>query len=287
MGRLAKAWWLAGGTLVLAIALAFVSILSACPSDLGSTAEVSAPRPHPAESPLHEAETPLQTARSLEWRRPRFEERKDERYAMVSNQIAGGVVKAKAVLDAMRNVPRHLFVPPGHQGKAYWDRPLPIGEGQTISQPYIVAYMTQVLMLKHGDTVLEIGTGSGYQAAVLSELTPRVYTVEIIEKLAKEASKRLDRLGYDTIKTMHGDGYYGWEKHEPFDAIIVTAAAGHVPPPLTKQLKSGGRLVIPLGDPFSTQWLVVVKKHEDGTFTSRILMPVRFVPMTGRVRRGE
>jgi protein-L-isoaspartate(D-aspartate) O-methyltransferase len=185
------------------------------------------------------------------------------------------------VLQAMQKVPRHEFVPPAERRYAYENRPLPIGYGQTISQPYIVAIMTNLLELEPNDRVLEIGTGSGYQAAILAELAAHVYSIEIIPELAERARAVLDRLGYQQVQTRVGDGYYGWEDQAPFDAIIVTAAAGHVPPPLIRQLKPGGRMLIPVGSRFMTQQLVVVEKASDATITTRLLMPVRFVPLTG------
>jgi protein-L-isoaspartate(D-aspartate) O-methyltransferase len=221
------------------------------------------------------------------WDRPRFEERGEDRHRMVRRQIADRGVTDEDVLDAMRHVPRHEFVPDRYAGSAYADRPLPIGQGQTISQPYIVAFMTEQLQLKAGDRALEIGTGSAYQAAVLSEITPHVYTIEIIEELAKQASKRLDELGYKTVKPKTGDGYFGWKDHAPFDAIIVTAAAGHIPPPLLKQLKKGGRMIIPVGGTYEVQYLILVQKDERGELSSEQLMPVRFVPMTGRAQEGK
>ena len=197
-----------------------------------------------------------------------------------------GVDKGRQALDArvlavMDKVPRHLFVPSGEVAHAYENRPLPIGHGQTISQPYIVALMTDLMRVEPGATVLEIGTGSGYQAAILSELAGRVYTIEIIEPLAREATERLRNGHYDRVTVKIGDGYYGWEEHAPFDAIIVTAAASHVPPPLVKQLKPGGRMIVPVGAQFLTQYLTVVEKNRDGTITTRQTLPVRFVPLTG------
>jgi len=186
------------------------------------------------------------------------------------------------VLAALGKVPRHAFVPPDLRGAAYFNRPLPIGYGQTISQPYIVAVMTDLLKPRPGDRVLEVGTGSGYQAAVLAELVERVYTIEIIEALGKQAAARLRSLGYDNVTVRIGDGYYGWKEHAPFDAIIVTAAAGHIPPPLIAQLKPGGRMVIPVGSRFFVQQLVVVNKDKQGNITTRQTLPVRFVPLTGR-----
>ena len=185
------------------------------------------------------------------------------------------------VLGAMNTVPRHEFVPSGQKPYAYENRPLPIGYGQTISQPYIVAAMTELLKPGPGQTVLEIGTGSGYQAAVLAGLTQTVYTIEIVEALARQATERLHRLGYANVHVRSGDGYFGWPEAGPFDAIVVTAAASHVPPPLLRQLKPGGRMVIPVGAPFMTQQLMLIEKERDGTLKTRQMMAVRFVPLTG------
>jgi protein-L-isoaspartate(D-aspartate) O-methyltransferase len=185
------------------------------------------------------------------------------------------------VLSAMGKVQRHLFVPAGQQRYAYENRPLPIGHGQTISQPYIVALMTDLMRVEPADVVLEIGTGSGYQAAVLAELTKSVFTIEIVEPLGKSAAERLQRLGYRQAQVKVADGYYGWPEHAPFDAIIVTAAASHVPPPLVRQLKPGGRMVIPVGTAFLTQHLMLVEKQRDGSVVSRQILPVQFVPLTG------
>jgi protein-L-isoaspartate(D-aspartate) O-methyltransferase len=223
----------------------------------------------------------------LVWDRPRFDERKDERLAMVRETITERDVEDEAVLDAMRQVPRHRFVPEGYSRLAYADQPLPIGLGQTISQPYVVAFMTEMLNLKPGDKVLEVGTGGGYQAAVLSELTPHVFTIEILRELAEKAAERLKALGYKTVEVKQGDGYYGWKEHGPFDAIIVTAAAGHVPPPLLGQLKPGGRMAIPVGGVFEVQHLLLVTKDEEGRVRSKRVLPVQFVPMTGRVQGGD
>mgnify|MGYP005843259821 CR=1 FL=1 len=185
------------------------------------------------------------------------------------------------VLEAMGRVPRHEFVPKGLRGRAYENRPLPIGYGQTISQPYIVALMTDLLRVSPGDKVFELGAGSGYQAAVLAELGARVYTVEIVPALGEQARERLERLGYRDVAVRVGDGYYGWEEHAPFDAVVVTAAASHIPPPLVRQLKPGGRMVIPVGSPFQTQQLTWLEKSEAGAVTTRQLLPVLFVPVTG------
>jgi protein-L-isoaspartate(D-aspartate) O-methyltransferase len=185
------------------------------------------------------------------------------------------------VIAAMEKVERHRFVPDAPATVAYLNRPLPIGYGQTISQPFIVALMTDLMQVKPGDKVLEIGTGSGYQAAVLAEIAGSVYSIEIIAPLGKQAGERLKSLGYRNVQTRVGDGYYGWPDAAPFDAIIVTAAASHVPPPLLKQLKPGGRMVIPLGTQFMTQYLMLVEKQQDGSVKTRQILPVRFVPLTG------
>ena len=202
------------------------------------------------------------------------------RERMVRTQIEARGVRDSKVLAALRKVPRHRFVPANLERRAYDDTPLPIGYGQTISQPYIVAYMTEVLELSGNEKVLEIGTGSGYQAAVLAEITPHVFTIEIIPELAGRARRTLDETGYGFVKTRTGDGYYGWEEESPFDGIIVTAASGHVPPPLLNQLKPGGKIVIPIGGPYEVQMLTLVEKMGDGTFGTTQLLPVRFVPFT-------
>jgi protein-L-isoaspartate(D-aspartate) O-methyltransferase len=186
-----------------------------------------------------------------------------------------------AVRDALGKVPRHLFVGEDMQPYAYQNRPLPIGHGQTISQPYIVAVMTELLDAKSGDKVLEIGTGSAYQAAVLGAVGAEVYTIEIVEPLAEAARDRIARLGLQNIHTRTGDGYYGWPEAAPFDAVLVTAAASHIPPPLIKQLKPGGRMLIPVGDRFNVQQLVLVEKGLDQKVKTRQLLPVSFVPLTG------
>ncbi|MBA2622482.1 MAG: protein-L-isoaspartate(D-aspartate) O-methyltransferase [Chthoniobacterales bacterium] len=191
------------------------------------------------------------------------------------------------VLDAMRTVPRHWFVPEGMQRDAYADRPLPIGYGQTISQPYIVAMMTELLDPKPGSKILEVGTGSGYQAAVLTKFTPNVHTIEIVQPLQKQALPRLQRFGLAPDQVLHGDGYFGLEKEAPFDGIIVTAAADHIPPPLLQQLRPGGRMIIPVGPVHATQRLVVVEKDPAGKVRSRTVHPVRFVPLTGGPRGPE
>lgn len=188
---------------------------------------------------------------------------------------------SRRVMEAMGKVARHEFVPDHLRQSAYQNRPLPIGYGQTISQPYIVALMTDLIEVKEGGTVLEVGTGSGYQAAILAECGATVYTMEIIPELTDLAEKRLKRLGYSGIEVRVGDGYDGWPEHGPYDAIIVTAAASHVPPPLLAQLKPGGKMIIPVGGPFMTQHLMLVEKAPDARVTTRQILPVLFVPLTG------
>jgi protein-L-isoaspartate(D-aspartate) O-methyltransferase len=185
------------------------------------------------------------------------------------------------VMQAMEMVPRHEFVPESQRRAAYENRPLPIGHGQTISQPYIVALMTDLLNPQPDDVMLEVGTGSAYQAAVLAALVARVYTVEIVEPLAASAAQRLQRLGVENVTVKHADGYYGWKEHAPFDGIIVTAAGAQIPPPLVRQLKPGGRMILPVGGRFTAQYLVLVEKHADGRVTTEQLLPVMFVPLTG------
>lgn len=205
----------------------------------------------------------------------------EAREAMVKSQLLTRDVTDARVLEAMARVPRHEFVPTGHRSLAYQDQPLPIGQGQTISQPYIVAIMTQLAKLDAGSRVLEIGTGSGYQAAILAEVAGEVYSIEIVEPLAQRAEKTLRRLGYDKIKLRTGDGYAGWPTAAPFDAIIVTAAPPRVPEPLRMQLRDGGRLVVPVGDRY--QELLVITRAGD-SFVERKEFPVRFVPMTGEAQ---
>jgi protein-L-isoaspartate(D-aspartate) O-methyltransferase len=220
------------------------------------------------------------------------DDRAEERRRMVATvestalAIGGGTDDARLdarVLDAMRTVPRHAFVPAQAAHLAYADRPIPIGRGQTISQPYIVALMTHLLKVEPDDRVLEIGTGSGYQAAVLAQLAREVYSVEIVAELGNRAAQTLARLGYANVATRIGDGYHGWEEHAPYDRVIVTAAPDHIPPALVAQLKPGGRLVIPVGsiDPGAQiQELMVIEKAADGTTARASIIPVRFVPLT-------
>jgi protein-L-isoaspartate(D-aspartate) O-methyltransferase len=210
----------------------------------------------------------------------------DAREAMVRRDIRGRGISDPQVLAAMGTVPRHLFVPPELREHAYADRPLPIGEGQTISQPYIVALMTEALELTAEAKVLEIGTGSGYQAAILSGIAASVFTVEIKDKLHRTSTRVLAQNGYDNVTTRHGDGYFGWESEAPFDGIMITAAVDHIPPPLLRQLKDGGCLVLPLGNPFSYQNLVRVTRA-GADVTVRQITGVLFVPMTGHALEAD
>lgn len=255
---------------------------STATQEASSTQPGTATQPGVATRPAEPYERPLP---------PASREHERLRHRMVETQIEAHwdgrpAVKDEQVLEAMRAAPRHVFVPDRHRGQAYRDMPLPIGHGQTISQPYIVALMTELLELTSESKVLEIGTGSGYQAAVLAHLTPHVYSIEIIEPLAENAQEVLEAQGYDEAQCRHGDGYHGWPEAAPFDTIIVTAAAGHLPPPLWEQLAPGGRIVIPIGDPMGVQRLVVVTKTPEGKRETRSVMPVRFVPLT-RAGSGE
>jgi protein-L-isoaspartate(D-aspartate) O-methyltransferase len=202
-----------------------------------------------------------------------------QREKMVSDQIEERGIRDQHVLRAMREVERHWFVPENNRSNSYEDRPLGIGYGQTISQPYIVAYMTEMLKLQSNSRVLEIGTGSGYQAAVLAKIVKEVYTIEIVSQLGDSAAARLKRLGYKNVSVKNADGYHGWNENSPFDAIMVTAAAEFIPPPLIQQLKEGGRMIIPIGSPYLTQWLMLVEK-KNGKMTTKRLIPVSFVPFT-------
>ena len=265
---------------VVALGVFWVVRRRAIGEDVGGPVPTQ-PADVPATGPVPRATTrasqPRSAPASKPWSPPRFRARLAERKKMVAT-IRAYRLKDQAVLRAMAEVPRHEFVPANVSGSAYSDTPLPIGYGQTISQPYIVAEMTRVLGLGPKSRVLEIGTGSGYQAAVLTEFTRHVYTIEIVKPLADAARKRLRRLGYTAVKVGHADGYYGWKRHAPFDAIIVTAAAGQIPPPLIRQLAPGGRMIIPVGPVFATQSLMLVTKDKAGTVRSRSLMAVRFVP---------
>ncbi len=205
------------------------------------------------------------------------------RAEMVATQLVARDIVDPRVIDAMRRVPRHLFVPPSVRDHAYGDGPLPIGHGQTISQPYIVALMTQLVDAAPSKKALDVGTGSGYQAAVLAELVQRVYSIEIVEPLAVEARQRLQQLGYENITVRHGDGYLGWPSEAPFDVIVVAAAPDHLPPALVEQLARGGKMVIPVGAGF--QELMLIEKDAAGEISQRTIAPVSFVPMTGAAER--
>ncbi len=218
---------------------------------------------------------------------PAFAQQTKEREEMVATQIQARDINDPNVLKAMRIVPRHAFVPDSEQRYAYADHPLPIGFDQTISQPYIVAFMTEALKLKPDSKVLEIGTGSGYQAAVCAEIAAEVYTIEIVEGLAKRAEEKLKELGYPNVFVRAGDGYFGWPEKAPFDAIIGTAAAERIPPPLIEQLALGGRMILPYETKQGFQYLVLVTKDEKGNISKRNVMPVMFVPMTGEVTKPE
>ena len=209
-----------------------------------------------------------------------------QRKRMVEEQIAYRGVKDKEVLEAMEMVPRHLFIPEENRSYSYYDQPVPIGFGQTISQPYIVAFMTELLRVGKDDVVLEVGAGSGYQAAILARLVKQVYTMEIIEELGKEAFMRLKALGYDNVEVKIGDGYKGWPEHAPYDAIIVTAAAAQIPQPLIDQLKPGGRMVIPVGGVYEVQDLMLITKDASSKVIKKSIIPVRFVPLT-RTKKGN
>ena len=207
-----------------------------------------------------------------------------QRLEMVARHIAGEGIADSATLRAMRDVPRHEFVPANLRDEAYENHPLPIGLGQTISQPYIVGYMTEVVRPRPGMRILEVGTGSGYQAAVLAATGAEVYTIEIFRALADAARTRLARLGYNNVSVRHGDGHDGWPEKAPFDAIVVTAAASHIPPALPRQLKPGGRMVIPVGSVYGAQYLILVEKDAKGKLRTRNLLPVAFVPMLSGLR---
>ena len=265
---------IAGVMLLIAMALtAVITAQTKPPSDAAQEAEANQTREKDQASSFEPPSPPASAQRT------------EERRRMVETQITssrnGRVrIRDEGVLAAMRTAPRHIFVPEKIRSRAYDDTPLPIGYGQTISQPYIVALMTELLELTPESRVLEIGTGSAYQAAVLAQCTPYVYTIEIIKPLAERAETVLREQGYDTVATRQADGYHGWPDAAPFDGIIVTCASGHLPPPLWEQLKPGGRIVIPIGGPYELQRLIVMTKNQDGTRRSRTVISVRFVPMT-------
>ncbi|UCF00348.1 MAG: protein-L-isoaspartate(D-aspartate) O-methyltransferase, partial [Planctomycetota bacterium] len=250
--------------------LLLIVILLTISADKSSPKQRQKPAEEKAKSEEKQEEKDKKTSRP-EHKHPAFSERKRERERMVAKDIQWRDVSDPNVLDSMRIVPRHAFVRDRDLRRAYNDTPLPIGLGQTISQPYIVAYMTEALKLSPKFKVLEIGTGSGYQAAVCAEIVKEVYTIEILEELADLAKKRLKDLGYKNVSVKASDGYFGWAEYGPFDAIIVTCAAGFVPPPLVKQLKAGGRMILPVGSPFGAQWLVLITKDDKGKVQSKEL----------------
>lgn len=257
-------------------------------AEQGTMADSNQPPAEPNQPPGQKLEDPndKKVLRPTH-KHPAFTERVIERARMVDWQIEARTIKDPNVLSAMRTVPRHVFVRSTEQRYAYTDNPLPIGYQQTISQPYIVAFMTEALKLDPNSVVFEVGTGSGYQAAVCAEICREVYTIEIVEELAETAKKRLKELGYPNVFTKAGDAFFGWPEHAPFDAIIGTAAAGRIPEPLIEQLKPDGRMILPYGSPRGFQYLVLLTKDKDGNVRKRNVMPVRFVPMTGEVQKPE
>ncbi len=279
------------------LSTALVVLVAACPMSLVTSTEClgdgSVGLEEPSQKAAPEAKSGQSPTTATLRRRPTppdSKQRIEERKRMVETQIAHPrgrrpPVRSKAVLEAMRIVPRHVFVPYSMRRHAYRDKPLPIGHNQTISQPYIVAWMTELLQLKPDSKVLEIGTGSGYQAAVLAHLTEHIYSIEIVAPLAARAKKTLEKQGYTEVKCRQGDGYHGWAEHAPFDAIIVTCAPDDLPQPLWDQLKPGGRIVIPIGGPRAVQRLVLVEKTIEGKRREKTLSAVRFVPLT-RERGG-
>ena len=245
---------------------------------------VFASQESPADANQVLAELEQEDPNRPQHKNPAFKERIEERVKMVARQIQARDVNDPNVLKAMRIVPRHAFVPKNEQNVAYIDSPLPIGYDQTISQPYIVGFMTEALQLNPNSKVLEIGTGSGYQAAVCAEIAKEVYTIEIVKELADLAKERLKDLGYPNVFVKAGDGFFGWPEHAPFDAIIGTAAAEKIPPPLLEQLKPNGRMILPYENESGFQYLVLVTKDPNGVIHRENVLPVRFVPMTGKVK---
>ena len=264
------------GLLLMVIAMA----VSGCPTGSSGGDKASGSRTAQSE------QTPEYRAQ-IGREHPAFHQMLGQRAEMVRWQIEARQISDPNVLQAMRIVPRHAFVPAEQQPYAYADHPLPIGHGQTISQPYVVAFMTEALKLDSNSVVLEIGTGSGYQAAVAAEIAKEVYTIEIVEPLAKSAAELLRDLGYTNVHVKAGDGYHGWPEKGPFDAIIGTAAAEHVPAPLVEQLSNGGRMILPVAGELGFQYLILLTKDDRGELHQEKLMPVLFVPMTGDVQRSE
>jgi len=292
--RLVKKWVYVSILLVMLVVLSRGIFTRTCPMkpELGFLAKTENKSSEQPADPNQLSEQKQEAAkekgkRGPEHTHPAFSQRRHEREEMVAEQIQSRGVNSRDVLNAIETVPRHAFVRARDSSSAYDDRPLPIGLGQTISQPYIVGYMTEALKLRPDFRILEIGTGSGYQAAVCAEIAQEVYTIEIIKELAEPAEKRLKDLGYNNVSVKAGDGYFGWVEKGPFDAIIITAAAGLVPPPLVKQLKPDGRMILPLGSPFGAQTLVLITKDNKGSVQSKSLLPVQFVPMVGHITEVE
>jgi protein-L-isoaspartate(D-aspartate) O-methyltransferase len=269
-----------GSALLLLLVAAIGMVVSGCPTSESRGGKAS------SRQTDQNREMPEEGKR-VKREHPAFYEQVEQRTEMVKRQIESRQINDPNVLHAMRTVPRHAFVPVGQRPHAYADQPLPIGQGQTISQPYIVAFMTEALRLRPESVLLEIGTGSGYQAAVAAEIAKEVYSIEIVEPLARSASQLLSDLGYTNVHVRAGDGYYGWPEKGPFDAIIGTAAAGHIPPPLIEQLKNGGRMILPVAGDLGFQYLILLTKDEQGELHQEKLMPVLFVPMTGDIERAE
>jgi len=282
-------WWKGLG---MVFAVVTIGLWTACEDH---------PRPGPASSGFvaTAADTPVEedgetstdsndaSASRPNRQHPAFGERTYERRQMVVRQIRARDIQDPCVLEALGTVPRHAFVPELYRSQAYSDSPLPIGYGQTISQPYIVAFMTEALHLGPNSRVLEVGTGSGYQAAACAEIAQEVYTIEIVPELARSAAQILRELGYTNVHVRAGDGFFGWKDKAPFDAIIGTAAAGQIPKPLLEQLKTNGRMVLPCEDADGLQYLVLVTKNERGELSQKRILPVRFVPMTGQVQQPQ
>ena len=263
----------------------FVSLLLGCARPQGDDASGSDPATRSSQPPSKRSSEPVVEDAGAMSTREEDDAIQAAREEMIRHHLQDRDITDAQVIAAMRRVPRHKLVPPSSKSSAYRDQPLPIGHGQTISQPYIVALMSQLACVKPGCVALDVGTGSGYQAAVLAEMGAKVYSIEIVPELAQQARAKLRELGYEQVEVRHGDGYRGWPEHAPFDVIIVAAAPDHVPQPLIDQLAPGGHLVIPVGDYFQT--LVVVEKLPDGTVKRRSVTSVAFVPMTGEAQNGS
>lgn len=269
----------------LIVCAALLAIILTCYSHVPSAGPEKNPDSTVEPNDANKPETSMKPENKEKRQHSAFRAYVSERKRMVSTQIKARGIRDPQVLNALETVPRHAFIPSNLQTRAHADGPLPIAHGQTISQPYIVAFMTEALALEPNDRVLEIGTGSGYQAAVCAEIAQHVYTIEIIEGLAETATKRLQELGYKNITVKAGDGFYGWPEQAPFDAIIGTAAAGRIPPPLLEQLKPGARMIIPKETRMGFQSLILITKDAEGKIVQKNVLPVRFVPMTGQVKK--